>query len=201
VTPSRRDLLAGAVAGAFAAACGSGRRGPRVISDVGRLPEQLRALETAMREHGYLVDQGLRPAGAGLADLPEELRVLHRWHDGQPENASFPLFRDMYLLAADAIAGHVESARILTGRDDLVPFAGYEGFDYTVPREAWTYDRRFERPVVAIGEGVEIYFLSVGHLVETQRAWIESGVHRPRDSRVDETREREIWRRINPGLF
>jgi hypothetical protein len=192
---TRRRFLGGTLA---LAACGSDKRGDRVVSDAGRLPQQLRDLEAALRTHGYPVDQGLR-AGATVDGVPEELRALWAWHDGQPDGA-FALFRDMLLLPSEQLADARESVELLAG-ESFVPFAGFDGQFYVVPDKPWAFDRRFERPVLSVGEGTSVYFHSVGHLVDTQRAWIEAGVHRPGDSRVDATRELEIWRRINPGLF
>jgi hypothetical protein len=192
---TRRRFLGGTLA---LAACGTEKRGDRVASDAGRLPQQLRELETALRTHGFPVDQGLR-AAATVAGVPEELRALWAWHDGQPDGA-FLLFRDMRLLRSDELDDARESVQLLAG-DHLVPFAGLDGQFYVVPEKPWAFDRRFERPVLSVGEGTSVYFHSVGHLADTQRAWIEAGVHRPGDSRVDRARELEIWRRINPGLF
>jgi hypothetical protein len=195
---TRRGFLGGTLA---LAACGTDKPGTRVASDAAKLPQQLRELETALRTRGFPVDQGLR-AAVTVDGVPEELRALWAWHDGQPDGA-FPLFRDMLLLRSEELDDARESVKLLASDTGvaLVPFAGFDGQYYVVPETPWAFDRRFERPVLSVGEGTSVYFHSLGHLVDTQRAWIEAGVHRPGESRVDATRELDIWRRINPGLF
>jgi hypothetical protein len=206
---TRRQLL-GAAAGLAVAACGRGGAPARVTSDVAALPGQLRALEAALRGHGYPVDQVLRPprapgevaalaAGRGF-EVPAELIRLWEWHDGQ--RAGFPLLRDHALLpfdgAIDAAAEVRDALEPVKTGVALVPFAALDGAWYCLPVAPFSALQHLERPVIAVFEGVTAMFASLGHLIETQIAWIEDGVARPGGH--DAAREHRAWRRGNPGL-
>jgi hypothetical protein len=204
---NRRDFL-GVVA---LAACGRGGARPRIASDVAGLPGRLRGLEAALRGHGFPVDQVLRPprppdelgalaAGRGRS-FPPELVALWSWHDGETPGG-FPLFRDVALLSADealaALDGVVDALEPARAGVTLIPFAGFEGAHYCLPVTAFAAVEYLERPVIEVFEGVTAVFASLGHLIETQTAWVEDGVATP--NRFDGSREQSAWRRINPGL-
>jgi hypothetical protein len=180
-----------------------------VTSDPALVPARLELLEASLAAHGFPVAD-LRPGLSreqiarqveGLDfDLPEELYQLYMWHNGSGDDSDLLLFRDQQFSPLEVGIGNVAPLATYYGVSGAFPFAELEGSWFVLPAEPFSVDSRFERPVVSVFEGVDVFFHSFVTMLDTVRAWIDDGVHRP-GGVVDADRELVIWREHNPGIF
>jgi hypothetical protein len=195
---------------------------------------QLRRLSEVLQRKGADLEKcfypGLTPekVAASTARLPfripSEISALYQWQNGSPED-SLLLFRDQRFLPLNEAIRECESIASnfnLANEHHLnlrtsLPFAAFDGSWYVVPTEEQNLRPDLERPVISVFEGIDVYFLSVGAMLDTVIEWFETGVttfsesgEDLRDPRAREKaiahakwrdeREREIWRKHNPGL-
>ena len=174
----------------------------------------------AIKAKGYPIDKYLNPGltraqiAKQLLELPftppEEIFQLYQWHDGVNEACQVSLFRDHQFLSIEQAKEEYETLctyyvgeRIDYGVDlsKCFPFAGFEGSIYVLPAESQTLKPELESPVISVFEGVDVYFRDLSTTIETCIAWYVEGVYQVDDYSVDEKRELEIWKRLNPGIF
>ena len=199
----------------LAATTGCGPRneynGPQVTSQTDGISPKLRQLETLLSERGFPVDE-LNPglSREAIAEkvahlpypFPEELYQLYMWKNGTQAGSALFLFRDQVFSSIDVALSDLESLQYFE-IEDAFPFAAFEGSYYVLPAQAYAFNEKLERPVVEVFEGVDVYFFSIEHMLDTQIAWIKEGIHAESDSSGFDRYERElkIWRKHNPGIF
>jgi len=191
------------------------------------LAARLDVLLDAYRAAGLDPSRNLKPGlseaeiGAVAAQLgvvfPQAVRELYRWRNGVADlYAEFDkqfVFRDQPFLsldnAQDAIAdvrAILKEAQAFSGAKDalldpanLIPIAAFEGFYYVVPGGDGLSGLPVTHPVISIGEGEDVYFLTVESMIETCIEWIS-------DPSLDKEtlsaeNEEDAWERHNPGVF
>ena len=189
------------------------------------IASKLNELVALVERLGYPISQFLR-APLSEAEIRERAKVLpfvqpseivdlYEWHDGLEDQTEVPLFRDnRFLLFEEALyeysmmcqycipaAGDVDFGVDLR---QCFPFAGFEGALYVLPSGSQSLMPDVDRPVISVFEAVEVYFRSFQIMIDTIYAWYDAGAHRfeyGENAYVDESKEMEIWRRLNPGVF
>ena len=173
-----------------------------------------------IKARGYTIERYLNPRltrsqiAQQLLELPftppEEIFQLYQWHDGVHETCQISLFREHQFLSLSQAKQEYQmlcTYYLGNGIDygvDLskcFPFAGFEGALYVLPADNQTLKTKLQRPVICVFEGVEVYFRDLPTMIETCIAWWVEGIYRVDDYSVDEKRELEIWKRLNPGIF
>jgi hypothetical protein len=145
------------------------------------------------------------------AKLPDELLGLYSWHNGQrrndsPGHAPFD-FRDCAFVSVQDAEREYETMMRTYGANppgatllrNAFPFAAFENGWMVMPCQQQSLDPRFERPIISVFQGIEIFFYSVESMVDTCIDWV-------RDRKYDkghlpQEEEMRIWRRNNPGIF
>ena len=182
--------------------------GPIMKSSTEDLSEKLILIENMLAKRGYPVHElnpGLtreeidRKVSSLSYPFPEELYQLYMWRNGTREGSTLFLFRDQIFNSLDEGISN-QTFQGLYGVHNSFPFASLEGSFYTLPSEAYALNGKLERPVISVFEGVDVYFYSLDHLLETQIDWIENNVYPESDSSQIDL-ELPIWKSHNPGIF
>ncbi len=206
-------LLAG---GGLLAGCGSckgqsaGGQPQGFRSTVEDLPAKLERLRLVFEKAGHPIDNYLQP---GLSReeidartrelpfrLPEELYALYMWRNGTKQDTTLFLFRDQFFSSLEEGMANLKALPFF-GVPKAFPFAAFEGSFYVLPIEPHSADPRYERPVVSVFEGVDVYFLSLSRMLDTVIDWFEQDVRKPVGGVVQAEREMAVWRQHNPGVF
>jgi len=144
--------------------------------------------------------------------FPEELVQLYLWRNGSPaDSQSAALFRDQRFLPLAEAVDHYR--QMLTyypfdvwsldriGKVDLrdcFPFAGLDG-------SAWAVNSGGEfsgyHPVISVFEGVELFFWSFDHMLDTVLDWCAQGDHSADGVTLTREQELRIWKAHNKGIF
>ncbi|MBX2821196.1 MAG: hypothetical protein KTR29_15985 [Rhodothermaceae bacterium] len=182
--------------------------GPMQTSNIDSINTKLEVLERLLVERGLPV-QELNPGltrdeiEKKVTDLsypfPEELYQLYMWKNGTKEGSDLFLFRDQQFSSLEEGINNQAWLK-LYGVSNAFPFASFEGAFYVLPAEEFAFHQNLERPVVSVFEGVEVYFYSLEHLLDTQISWMKENVFPESDSSNYEL-EMPIWQRHNPGIF
>ena len=99
--------------------------------------------------------------------------------------ASYGTFPDFYELLASSF-----------------PFAAFNGGWLVLPCKRQTLDKRLQRPVISVFQGIDVYFYSLQLMVDTCVDWVSHPLYDPKEAAgFPEALEMEIWRRHNPGIF
>jgi len=152
------------------------------------------------------------------APIPEPLRELYSWRNGQPKDAweskHVFWFRDMQFTSLQRAAFEYRSMMESYGSVDAdnikyhgialatsFPFASFNGGWYVIPCAPHTIDRTHPLPVVGVMEGVDVYFHSLEKMLDTCIDWRKHSTWEGDGWKLSESMEMEIWRRHNPGIF
>ncbi len=189
-----------------------------------RLREKLETLRSAFETKGHSVstsllppvgEQDLRRRCAWFpAELPDELVALYGWHEGQAgddawdESAPF-WFRDYAFsnlrIAEREHAAMMESYGVDPKCHELLkhafPFAAFNGGWLVLPCKGQKLDGRLRRPVISVMQGVNVFFHSVEHMLDTCIGWATHPAYDADGGSLPEDIELEIWRKHNPGIF
>lgn len=188
------------------------------------LAVRLDALLAAYRAQGLDPSGNLKP---GLSDeeidalasplglaIPEPVRELYRWRNGVVDpGADFNelfVFRDQPFLSLDDAAGALVHVRAMVDSTEfgvetalkgvgLVPIAAFEGFFYVVPAGDGLVGLPTTHPVICLGEGEDVHYLSVATMIETCIEWIADPSLDKEDLSVED--DEAAWERHNPGVF
>ena len=182
--------------------------GPMQSSNADNIQAKLLKLEEALVERGLPL-QELKP-GLSREEIdqkverlpytfPEELYQLYMWRNGTEEGSDLFLFRDQIFSSIDEGLSDLAFIRAY-GLHNAFPFAAFEGAFYVLPGEGYAFHDNLERPVISAFEGVDVYFYSLEHLIDTQIAWLQAGIH-PEFGIVNDEMELSIWKEHNPGIF
>jgi len=137
--------------------------------------------------------------------FPPELIELYTWRNGTRNiwmDTAEPLFlfRDHSFLPLDKAIEERDPIVRYYGVTNVFPFASHQGSYLVLPSESFSYDKRFERPVVSIFQGIDLFFFSFSIMLDTIIEWFERGVHTPyKFESIDEKLENEVWNKHNPG--
>lgn|SRR5512138_564068 len=188
----------------------------------GRLHVQLDALRVAFEAKGHHVSRSLLPPlheqelkerctwfpGA----LPEELVALYAWRGGQGKGAheeEYPFwFRDCAFSSPERAEQEYKSMMESYGANpedhELLkhsfPFASFNGGWLVLPCKDQRLDKRLQRPVISVMQGVDIHFYSLQLMVDTCVDWVSHPQY-DRENQLPGAIEVAIWRRHNPGIF
>lgn len=187
--------------------------------------ERLDRLADAFHAHGIPVRDNLLPGATDAeldevaaqlgVDLPQEYRDLYRWSAGSRDHETGPrlVFRDMAFLPLSLVVEHQravvetyatgmpegESATELYGIDlaRTAPIAELMGSTLVV---ACGWQRLTDRshPVVNAFQGIDVFFHSVGSMIDTCIEWVDQADY---DAYAPAPNEMAIWQRHNPGVF
>lgn len=150
------------------------------------------------------------------AALPQSLLELYTWRNGQPDDAwntdKVLWFRDMQFASLERAEAEYRSmmdsygvgnSRQLEGIElrTSFPFASFNGGWYVVPCQGHDLKPSYPFPVVNVFQGIDIYFHSVERMLETCIEWRLASVRLDDSWELSERKEREIWRRHNPGVL
>lgn len=143
--------------------------------------------------------------------LPEELYELYQWHDGVDDpDFRLSLFRDRKFLSLQDAVDEYETVVRCRGDDEFLvtcfPFGSFMGSWYVLSASTQPLKPALEHPVIDIYHSVNVAFLSFSVMLDTITAWYAEGAYRadPEEEIVpdiNESLEKEIWRRLNPGIF
>lgn len=187
------------------------------------LLEELRTAYEARSLHvsatllpGLTREEILARCGWFPSPLPEELIALYTWHNGQEQGVweeEYPFwFRDMGFsrleLAKEEyamMAGSYGSEPLQPSLDGVdlqhcFPFAAFNGGWYVFPCKGQALSREHPRPIIAVFEGIDVYFHSFESMLRTCIDWVRHPAY-GKGSSLPEGIEMEIWRRHNPGIF
>jgi len=137
--------------------------------------------------------------------LPPELERLYMWRNGTRNiwmDSAEPLFifRDHSFLPLQQAMKERDNIVKYYSTPEVFPFASNQGSYLVLSTKPFPYDKRFERPVINIFQGITLFFFSLSTMLDTVTEWTERNVHKPYGSeRVDGTLEKEIWEKHNPG--
>ena len=187
-----------------------------------RLHAQLDTLSEAYEDKGLQVSKNLLPAldEQALAqksiwfpgEMIAELIALYGWREGQEKDAwetehSF-LFRDNAFTSMARAEKEYESIMESYGAEpedhDLLessfPFAAFNGGWFVLPTGSHPYEDKFERPVISVHEGIDVYFYSIESMVKTCIDWVRHPAY-ANNSSLPRDIELAIWEKHNPGIF
>lgn len=180
------------------------------------LAERLEVLADAYAAHGYDVRPNLLP-GATVSELdavesalgvvlPASYRELYGWSAGVVDSSgTLPClrFRDEALLP---LARVVEERELLLqtygwfedvdGRT-VVPFAWFQGSTLVVACGPQRLTSAVPHPVISYFQAIDVYYDSIGAMVETTIAWVSQAAWAPYETTPNEM---EIWRRYNVAV-
>ena len=223
-----KNLMLFTVAGAVPLkGCGEGGQMQQTIEVApfsrARLHAQLDALQAAFETKGHQVSASLLPAlqepelrarcSWFPEPLPEELLALYAWRGGQAKDAwdePFPFwFRDCAFVSPERAAQEYASMMASYGQfadvkgllASCFPFAAFNGGWLVLPCKRQTLDKRLERPVISVFQGIDVHFHSLQLMVDTCVDWVSHPQYDTQDAALPEPLEMEIWRRHNPGIF
>jgi hypothetical protein len=188
-----------------------------------RLHAKLEKLRDAFLRKGHDVSESLGPPVPEdelrnrcrwfPTELPAELVALYGWHEGSKKSTwdtEKPLWlRDCGFCGIDIAESEyrriMDSYGIYPDVHELLknsfPFAEFNGGWLVLPCAGQALDDRFERPVISVMEGIDIWFYSVELMVDTCTEWIENSAFQDGVPSLSPDREMEIWRKHNPGFF
>ncbi|MCU0526858.1 MAG: hypothetical protein MUF72_18775 [Elainella sp. Prado103] len=144
--------------------------------------------------------------------FPAELIDLYAWHNGTNEQ-DFLIFRDMAWLSFENSVSEYElnleyfwsvfnSSDINLEPARMFPFAGFEGFCLYLSYPGQAMCPNLGLPIIATGKGVlDPYFTSLDSMLDTVEEWFTVGQHSEYGCTVEETLERQIWRKYNSEVF
>ena len=149
------------------------------------------------------------------AQLPEELITLYAWHEGQSSDAwsddGYPYwFRDCAFSSLKTAESEYKSMMDTYGAHpqdhDLLrcsfPFAAFNGGWLVLPCQEQKLDIRLKRPVISVMQGIDVWFYSMGLMIDTCIDWVAHPAYgHIGNSALPEQEEMAIWRRHNPGIF
>jgi hypothetical protein len=149
--------------------------------------------------------------------LPDALRDLYRWRNGQPEDAwntrAVFNFRDMQFCSLERARFEYESMMESYGVDNSravegielrtsFPFASFNGGWYVFPCKGQDVDPRNPFAIVVVFQSVDVHFHSIDSMLATCIEWKQSSTWTEAEGwDLPERVEMEIWRRHNPGVF
>lgn len=157
-------------------------------------------------------------------DLPEELIELYQWRNGQihgewQESADYglSLFRDNYFIPLYLAEEYYQTIQQYYIHDKsqaflrlVFPFAAFEGSTWVICCGEQPLKPELKHPIVSVFEGIEVFFFDLSSMLDTIVAWYQEGAYRIKQKRsgtytplldMDVNLERQIWERINPGVF
>lgn len=190
-----------------------------------RLHELLDELRNAYEDKGLQVSRTLLPPIEesqlrSMCDwypdeLPMELVSLYGWRGGQEpgpwelDDADHPFwFRDCAFSSIDTARVEYQSMMETYGANpedhDLLkysfPFAAFNGGWMIIPTRKQNLDRRFDRPIIFVLQGIMVFFYSIELMVATCIDWVRHPSY-DESGGLTNSVEKEIWRRHNPGIF
>ncbi len=145
--------------------------------------------------------------------LPPAVQDLYRWRNGNAdpdaESERLLTFRDMAFLSLedglrekeqiDVFLATISGGRASPlGEDGYVPIGGFEGQYYAVPCGDHAFRSLSEHPVVSVGEGLAVHFLSIEAMLDTCNAWVADASYTL--DTLEPENELSAWNRFNPGV-
>ncbi len=146
--------------------------------------------------------------------LPEELIQLYEWKNGHvDDNGWMPcvVFRDNVFISLERAVEQYRSIQATYGEDSILaadridvraalPISLLHGSWDVVACGAHLFGTRYDHPVVRVFQGFEMYFHSIAAMLDTCTAWVSSPNWNTGEG-LSELEEKEIWTRLNPGVF
>lgn len=148
-------------------------------------------------------------------DIASEIYSLYSWRGGQHlrEGDSFApfWFRDTIFATPEKAAVEYQSLMETYGSlltpgmigvnlAHCFPFAAFNGGWYVFPCSGQAIETSHPRGIIAIFQGVDVYYHSLAKMLETCRDWARHPRYSARDADWPHI-EMEIWRKHNPGVF
>lgn len=183
-------------------------------------------LRLAYESKGHHVSTSLRPGlspdeiGAKTkwfpSSMPPELIALYKWHDGQEGGGwevKYPFWiRDCVLSSLESAESEYKSIMESYGTfpefpedhemlKHSFPFAAFNGGWMVFPCKGHNLNQAYERPIIFVLQGIEIFFYSIELMANTCIDWVQAGTSEDGEFRLDEDVEMEIWQKHNPGIF
>ncbi len=163
-----------------------------------------------------LTDEELRKRCAWFpGEIASEIFSLYSWRGGQQlraEESFAPFwFRDTIFSTPEAAA--VEYQSMMETYGDLLtpgmigvdlahcfPFAAFNGGWYVFPCGGQALETSRSRGIVAVFQGIDVYYYSLVKMLETCRDWVRHPRYVAQGADWANI-EMEIWREHNPGIF
>ncbi|MBW4489757.1 MAG: SMI1/KNR4 family protein [Trichocoleus desertorum ATA4-8-CV12] len=144
--------------------------------------------------------------------FPEEFMELYTWRNGTKDE-DFLMFRDMaWLSLENSIAQYELMMEVFWSEGDneeiglepekMFPFAAFTGFNLYLSYPGQRMCPNIELPIICTGKGaLDPYYDSFTSMLDTVEEWFKVGKHNEHSCDVEESLEREIWRKHNPEVF
>jgi hypothetical protein len=147
--------------------------------------------------------------------IPSDVIQLYEWRNGQPSAATSLeslCFREYSFARIEACREEFEAIQRSYGMgNDLastgvnlaecLPITYYNGGWLVVVCGSHNLATSLPNPVVGISYGIDLYFHSIAHMLDTCLAWTEEPTWTPHQGIPDSAVELRIWRQHNPGVF